>query len=148
MTTKTTPELTPEQNGLRLAAGVTIAFGLAMALAAYPPLSGPMVLLADILIWPMDGVQTGSAPELRLTLAIAGGVMVGWGWMIWRLAGEFLTRNAALTRRIIRQSTLTWFAIDSTASVLAGVPLNAVANLAFLALFLVPMQRGRATHSA
>lgn len=61
-----TTKLTPEQIGLRLAAGVTIAFGLAMA-------------LAGILIWPMDGVQPDSAPELRLTFATTGDVMVGWG---------------------------------------------------------------------
>ncbi len=65
-----TTKLPPEQNGPRLAAGVTIAFGLALALAAHPPLNGPMALLAEMLIWPMDGVQPDSAPELRLTLAL------------------------------------------------------------------------------
>ncbi len=52
--------------------------------------------------------------------------------MLWRQTSEFHSRDPVLTRRII----------------LAGVPLNAVANLAFLALFLVPMLRGRAVHSA
>ena len=52
--------------------------------------------------------------------------------MLWRRSDEFQSRDPVLTRRII----------------LAGVPLNAVGNLAFLELFHVPMLRSRAVHSA
>jgi hypothetical protein len=130
--------MTREQRGLRFAAGVTMGFGLMMALAALPQLAAPTVLLADILIWPMDGAETGSMPEARLLYAIAGGVLTGWGWMIWQLAGAAMERQPDLVRPIIRASMLVWFAVDSTGSVLAGAPLNVLANGAFLALFLVP----------
>jgi hypothetical protein len=140
--------MTSEQKGLRLAAGVTVAFGLALALAAFPPTAAPMVLLADLLIWPLDGVQTGTASETRLIFAILGGIAAGWGWLIWQLAGAPMERDPELVRGLIRQSALVWFITDSTASVLAGAPLNVAANVGFLALFLIPMLRGGAARPA
>jgi hypothetical protein len=134
---------TAEQNGLRAAAGITIAFGLLIALSALPALNLPMRLLADLLLWPLDGGQPLTAPDTRLMLAIGGGVMAGWGVMIWQLAGAPFARAPEETRRIILTSVLVWFTVDSTASVLAGATLNAVANLGFLALFLLPMRLGR-----
>ncbi len=148
ITTKMESVMTHEQKGLRFAAGVTMAFGLALALAAFPPLGGPVVLLADILIWPMDGAETGTAPGMRLVLAIGGGVMAGWGWLIWRLAGDPMARQPEMIRSVVRQSVVVWFVLDSGGSVLAGAPLNVVGNLVFLALFLVPMLRGRVAETA
>ena len=102
-----------------------------------------MMLLADLLIWPLDGAQTGAASETRLMLAIGGGVMAGWGWMIRQLAGAPMARDPAGMRGLIRQSAVLWFVIASTGSVLAAAPLDAVANLGFLALFRFPMARGQ-----
>lgn len=140
--------MTREQKGLRFAAGVTMGFGLLTALAALPQLAAPTVLLADILIWPVDGAETGRLPEARLLYAIAGGVLTGWGWIIWRLAGEAMDRQPDLVRAIIRTSILLWFAVDGTGSVLAGAPLNVLANGVFLALFLVPMWRSAPAEAA
>jgi hypothetical protein len=144
VTGKQEDRMTSEQKGLRIAAGVTIGFGLALALAAWPPLAGPMRLLADLLIWPLDGAETGAARDTRLLFAIAGGVMAGWAWLIWQLAGRAMERDPTLVRGLVRQSLLVWFSLDSAGSLLAGVPLNVLGNLVFLALFLVPMARGRA----
>jgi hypothetical protein len=136
--------MTAEQKGLRFAAGVTMLTGLALALAALPALNTAVRLLADLLVWPMDGAETLAAPETRLTLAIGGGVMLGWGLLIWQLAGEPLERAPDAIRGIIRASILSWFLVDSTASVVAGAALNVLPNLVFLCLFLIPMRRGRA----
>lgn len=136
--------MTTEQKGLRFAAGMTMMTGLALALAALPALNLPVRLLADLLVWPINGAETLAAPETRLALAIGGGVMLGWGLMIWHLAAEPLERAPDAVRGIVRTSILGWFLIDSTASVAAGAALNVAANLVFLALFLVPLRRGRA----
>jgi hypothetical protein len=141
-------KMTNEQKGLRFAATVTMGFGVLTALAALPQLAAPTVMLTDILLWPMDGAETGALPEVRLLYAIAGGVLTGWGLMIWQLAGAFMDRAPDLTRQLIRQSVLLWFAVDSTGSVLAGAPWNVPANCIFLAMFLIPMVRGRAAQSA
>lgn len=118
--------------------------GLAMALSALPALNLPVRLLADLLIWPLDQGQTLATSETRLAFAIGGGVMVGWGLMIWQLAGPPLERAPEALRPVIRTSLLAWFAVDSLASVAAGAPLNVLANAVFLALFLVPMRRAHA----
>ena len=133
--------MTSEQKGLRLAAGVTMVTGLALALASVPALNLPARLLADLLIWPVDGAETLAAPETRLGLAIGGGVLVGWGLMIWQMAGEPLARMPGEVRAIIRTSVIGWCVVDSAGSVAAGAALNVLPNLVFLALFLLPMRR-------
>lgn len=140
--------MTLEQKGLRLAAGVTMLTGLALALAALPALNMAVRLLADLLIWPMNGAETLAASETRLALAIGGGVMLGWGLMIWQLAGEPLERAPHAVRSIIRTSILSWFVVDSAGSIAAGAALNVLPNLVFLGLFLVPLRRGRAVEPA
>lgn len=134
--------MTSEQKGLRFAAGVTMVTGLALALAAVPALNIGVRLLTDLLVWPFNGAETLAASETRLALAIGGGVMLGWGLMIWQLAGEPLERAPDAVRGIIRASVLGWFLVDSAASVAAGAALNILPNLVFLALFLLPMRRG------
>jgi hypothetical protein len=130
--------MTPEQKGLRLAAAITGAFGLATALAAHPSLSAPIVMLADLLIWPIDGAETGSDPVARLMFAIGGGMLAAFGWMVWQLAGTPMTRDPVTTRSLIRQAVLVWFCVDSTGSVLADAATNVVGNVPFLALLLGP----------
>jgi hypothetical protein len=71
--------------------------------------------------------------------------MVGWGLMIWQLAGEPLERAPDAVRAIIRNSVLAWFVVDSAGSIAAGAPLNVLPNLAFVALFLLPMRSARAS---
>jgi hypothetical protein len=135
--------MTTEQKALRAAAGVAlIAFGLITALGAYPPLSAPVGLFADLMAWPLDGTRPNPTSETRVLIAILGGITLGWGVMIWNLAGAPLARDPGLIRPIIRNAILAWFVVDSTASVLAGAPLNAVANVALAALFLVPLHLG------
>lgn len=134
--------MTSEQKGLRFAAGVTMVTGLALALAAIPALNIGVRLLTDLLVWPFNGAETLAASETRLALAIGGGVMLGWGLMIWQLAGEPLERTPDAVRGIIRASVLGWFLVDSAGSVAAGAALNILPNLVFLALFLLPMRRG------
>lgn len=140
--------MTSEQKGLRFAAGVTVVTGLALALAAVPALNLPVRLLTDLLVWPVDGTETLAAPETRLGMAISGGVLVGWGLMIWHLAGEPLARMPGEVRAIIRTSLLTWFVVDSAGSVAAGATLNVLPNLVFLALFLIPMRGARGAVAA
>lgn len=135
--------MTTEQKGLRLAAlAALMGFGIAGAISAYEPLSGPMAAVLDAVFWPLDGAEGTTGAETRLLLAILGGITFGWGLMIWRLAGEPLSRDPGLIRPIIRNSLLAWFLVDSTGSFLAGAPLNVALNLVFLAMFLVPMRLG------
>ena len=129
------------QTGVKVAAAIVAGVGLVIAVAAWPQLSGPVVFLADLLIWPLDGAQTLAAPETRVFMAIAGGVMVGWGVTLWKLAVYLMPNDAAAVRQITMTGLYCWFAVDSIGSVMAGVPLNAVANIGFVALFLLAFRR-------
>ncbi|MGL5363019.1 MAG: hypothetical protein ACRDBH_09075 [Bosea sp. (in: a-proteobacteria)] len=135
--------MTFEQKALRLAAFLTlIAVGPLSALSAHAPLSGPMAAVLDAIVWPIDGAQGTAAAETRLLLAILGGITLGWGLTLWQLAGAPLARDPGLIRPIIRNGLLAWFAVDSLGSVLAGAPLNVVANLVIAAMFLIPLWQG------
>ncbi len=119
---------------------IVAGFGLLTALAALPATSAPTMLLADIIFWPPDGAQTLAAPEARLLSAIGGGVLAGWGFMMWLLVRKLLVREPAAVKAVILGGMIAWYAIDSTFSVLAGAPFNAVLNIPFLLLFLLPLR--------
>jgi len=127
------------QRAIKAASALVIVVGAVLALAALPATSGPTALLADLIFWPLDGHPALVAPAPRLLAAISGGVMVGWGVLLWTVATRVLPVDVALGASVIRTSVITWFAVDSLASVLAGAPVNVVLNAVFLAAFLVPL---------
>lgn len=133
-------DLARRQMFLRAGAGFVIATGLFMALGAHPVTGGPPALVADLIFWPPDGAETLATNEARLLCAIAGGVLAGWGWALWLLAGEGLVRAPDLARRIILGSVALWFVVDSAGSLIAGAPLNILGNLAFLAILTLPLR--------
>jgi hypothetical protein len=126
---------------LKAASAIVIGFGLSTALAAWPPLNLPSLWLIDLMFLPFDGLQTLSAPEPRILSAILGGVLVGWGVMQWLIAAQLYAREPVLARQIMWASLWSWFAVDCTASAVAGAPFNAVMNLPFLLLFIIPLWR-------
>ncbi|SOE13147.1 hypothetical protein SAMN05877838_0916 [Hoeflea halophila] len=135
------------QAWVKTAAALVAAFGLVFALAAWPPLAGPVVFAVDLFIWPLDGQQMLAAPETRVFIAISGGLMVGWGVTLWKLAAHLMPVDPAAVRSITMTGLYCWFAVDSLASVMAGVPVNAAANVSFLVLFLVAFGQWRAAHA-
>lgn len=124
---------------LKIAADALIVFGLATAIAAWPPAAGMLGFFADLLFWPVDGAQGVDTQAAQLLAAIGGGVMAGWGATIYLLADRLYLREPALVRGIVLTGLFVWFAIDSTGSVISGAPLNVLGNLALLAVFLVPL---------
>jgi hypothetical protein len=132
------------QRWLKFGSALTIFFGLLVAVAATPAGAAPTSFLADLIFFPIDGAQNVGAPETRLLNAIGGGVMAGWGVLLWLLTTRLYPRDPKLARQLIIPSIVTWFVIDSTGSILAGAPLNAVFNVSFLLIFCVPLWRTQA----
>ena len=88
--------------------------------------------------------RIGEGPEAleeshRLVNAILGGAMVGWGAMIWLLVDRFLVQAPRDIKRILLVGLGTWFVVDSAGSIASGGWLNAVLNVGFLAVFLLPL---------
>lgn len=132
-------QMATRQKWLKAAAVVSIVFGPLTAIAAHPAFQAPTVFLADLIFWPVDGLQTGDDPTARLMFAIGGGVFAAWGVCLWFLATEGMVCVPDLARRIILAGAWTWFVIDSTGSVLAGAPWNVAGNVALLAMYTLPL---------
>ncbi len=124
---------------LKAGSALTVFFGVLIALASIPAASAPVEILADLIFFPVDGAQNVGAPETRLMNAIGGGVMTGWGIMIWMLATRLYPREPALAKQLIVTSVVAWFVVDSAGSLMSGAPLNALFNVSFLLIFCVPL---------
>lgn len=127
------------QSALKLASAAVMGVGVVVALAAFPPAALVTNILVDLVFWPFDGRQAVDSQTARLLAAIGGGVMFGWGLLLWQLVTQLLPKEPALGASLIRTSVLAWFVLDCTCSMLAGAYLNVLLNLGFLALFLVPL---------
>jgi len=125
---------------LKSASAIVIGFGLLIAIAAVPATAAPVQLLLDLIFWPVDGAERATMPETRLAFAISGGVMAGWGILLWQLTDRLYLRDPKLGRSLILNSIGTWFLVDSLGSIAAGAPLNAVFNVGFLLLFVLPLR--------
>ncbi len=126
---------------LKAASAIVVGFGLIGVLGAYPATSGFARIMVDLAFWPVDGTPAAVSADGRLLWAISSGVLAGWGVMIWMIAAQLYPREPVLARSMILTGVFTWFVIDSAGSVLAGAPMNAVYNVGFLALFVVPLWR-------
>ncbi len=126
---------------LKIGSGLTVFFGLLIAAAATPAAAAPVEFLADLIFYPIDSAQSVAAPETRLIGAIGGGVMTGWGLMLWMLSTRLYPREPALARQLIITSIVVWFIVDSAGSIMSGAPLNALFNVSFLLIFCVPLWR-------
>ena len=124
---------------LKIASDITIGFGLLLAAAAIPALSGPAEFLLDFIYFPVDGAESVDMPAARILNAITGGLMTGLGIMTFLIAGELMPRDPAIARRLILFGIGGWYIVDSSMSIAAGAPLNALFNTGFLLLFYIPV---------
>ena len=126
---------------LKVASAIVVGFGLLIAIGASPAGSAVMSLFMDIAFWPVDSAQSVSGAEMRLLSAVSGGMMAGWGVLLWQVSTRVFPHDPGLGRNLILSSIGAWFVIDSIGSIVAGAPLNALFNVGFLALFFVPLWR-------
>lgn len=124
---------------LKLAAAITAATGAVIAVAAIPALAAPTEMLVAIVVPGADSTQSLGTPTARLFAAVSGGVLVGWGVLLWMIADSVLGTNPRLASRLVVASIVSWFAVDSAMSIAAGAWPNVILNGGFLALFLPPV---------
>lgn len=130
------------QKLIKLAALFIIALpGIPLALAVVPGLAGPANLFFGLAL--LGGETAITEPAGRLVVAILGGVIAGWGTLVWLVADRVYGHDPALAGSILLISASVWFVIDSTASVIAGAPFNAALNVLFAALVFGPILLAR-----
>ena len=125
---------------LKIAAGaLLIGPGLLMILAPVTPTLGLVERFLDLAHQPLDGAQAIAGDAAFLLNAILGGVLVGFGLMIWLAAERVYRNDPALGRSLILIPLFGWFISDSLGSVIAGAWFNTVLNTAILAIFIAPL---------
>lgn len=118
---------------------VTVAVGLVAAAASTPATAGPWRALFDVLTWPVDGEPSRFSREAAAVNAVVGGVMVGWGSLMYFVtAGPFRRGDTTLATPMLI-AVRGWFVVDSTGSLLADIPGNVILNVGFLCLFVPPL---------
>jgi hypothetical protein len=101
--------------------------------------SGPWLYLFDVLRWPVDGDPATFSADTRAVNAVLGGVMVGWGLLMFFLSQrKYMTAIKELPR-LMMTALLAWFVVDCSGSLLAGLPGNLVLNVLFLVMFIPPL---------
>lgn len=128
--------MTQEQKRLRINGIIVAGLGVALAFAAWAPLYPVAQLFLNLAHWPFFEAPTALDPTGRLMMAIGGGLTAGIGVMMWTVGTEVIPVAPRAGRHVVLYSALAWFVTDSTFSVVAGSPFNAVLNLIFLALML------------
>ena len=124
---------------LKAACIMTIGTGLVSAAASHPSGDALWALLFDILKWPVDGMEGNFSSEARVLNAVCGGMLAGWGSMMYWLANGPISRGDQSAKRAFAISVLIWFTIDSAGSFAAGWPGNVVLNCGFLIALLGPL---------
>lgn len=126
---------------LRFGALVVLVTGLLPSLAVFQVTQEPWRLFFDVLSWPYDNMPGDFSATERQISAVLGGVLCGWSLLLYKLADPDIFNEKI--RSMMIQSVWIWFIVDSAGSVLAGLPLNAISNMGFLLILLIPLHRLR-----
>ncbi|MEL6573519.1 MAG: hypothetical protein AAFQ64_17825 [Pseudomonadota bacterium] len=128
--------MTPQQTRMRRAGAVLIAFGVGFALLALPFLNAGAKPFLQLAYWPMQPDAAVISAPVPLLVGIAGGLTAGLGAMLWAVATQVVPVSPMAGAKVVRTTAWVWYVVDSTASIAAGAPFNAVLNLGFLAIML------------
>lgn len=120
------------------AAALLIGPGIIMVTGPITPLSGLVDAFLDFAHQPIDGAQKVTNDGAHLLNAILGGVLAGFGVMVWVVAERVYRNDQPLGQSLILIPLFTWFVCDSTGSILAGAWFNAIINIAIIAAFVAP----------
>ena len=109
-------------------------FGAVLAGGAFESTSGPVRLVLTGLHGPG---QLNFDPVLRFSLAVMGGVSIGWAVTLAFILKAAIEQGeqARPLWNAITAGMISWFVIDSTLSVATGFGLNVVPNVALAATY-------------
>ena len=113
--------------------------GLIMIIGPITPFMSWVNAFLDLAYQPFDHAQKVTESTALLLNAILGGVLIGFGVMIWMVAEHVYRDNQALGRKIIIISILSWFITDCAGSIIAGAWFNAIINTVLLLTLIAPL---------
>lgn len=120
-----------------VSAGVAL-FGLALVIAPDAARQGfSLLMYADTQRISSFGPE--AVKYIDLAHAVLGSVMFGWGLALALVVRGLVARGSRSGWRIVAGSAVAWFVPDTAFSLHSGFWQNAVLNLVFFFLFLVPL---------
>ena len=124
---------------MRIIATISIVTGALFALAVVADPTGLSNLFFHLVSSGDQGLAGIATLEAKVALAIAGGLFAGFSaFFLFLVAPAIETYDTSMIRGG-QISLLVWFVTDSAASIAGGNTANAVANVGFLVLFMLPM---------
>jgi hypothetical protein len=126
------------RNWLNIWCVAMIASGVIFVLAAFPTTDIFARLFYDLVYWPLDK-QSGFSDAARPSIAILGAVFFAFAVLLQGVVKIALDDPTSPLWRVIATSVVIWWLVDSAASVICGIPVNAVTNTILLVTFLVPI---------
>ena len=106
---------------LKTSSVLTICFGLIASFASHAKGSGIWLFLFDLLNWPIDGQPSVFSPDSYAINAVVGGVMFGWGTLMYLLSCGPIAKGDIYVTRSMLISIILWFLVDSSGSFVAGL---------------------------
>lgn len=128
-----------------LALTLLIGPGLLMITAPLTGLGFLTEMFLDLAHQPYEGAQPITGKSAHLLNAILGGILVGFGTMIWVVAEHVLRKDFALGRKLILIPLICWFITDSLGSIFTGAWFNAVLNSLIFGAFAIALFLGKKT---
>jgi hypothetical protein len=133
---------------MRIIGAISIITAVLFALAGVNDFTGANDIFFNLASSGTEGVAGLTTPESKLAMAIAGGVFGGLGAMYLFISAPGIEQGSSLIRKGSIYVFLTWFVIDSGASIASGNAANVIPNLVFLVVYLAPLLLVKQTEAA
>ena len=124
---------------IRLLALVYIAVGVVWWTLAIAPIDAPGRLLFRLFDWPFGPGGIEPSRGVRWSAAVGGGLCAALGALFHAAVAPAVEAGDRRAARGAAGALLLWFALDSSGSIAAGAPSQALWNVPFLAAMLVPL---------
>ncbi len=139
---------TTAAHSMRIIGVISIITAVIFALAGVNDFTGANDIFFNLASSGSEGVAGLTTPESKLAMAIAGGVFGGLGAMYLFISAPGIEQGNELIRKGSIYVFMTWFIIDSGASVASGNAPNVIPNLVFLVVYLAPLLLVKQTSTA
>ncbi len=126
--------------GWLIVAAVGMAlFGLMMTLASSTPAFEPFNQRIDPVFWHGDPVPPAAVAFRNWIYATWGATIAGLGLLVSLVAHVAFERHQVRVRNSLAAVLITWYALDTGASLAWGVSFNVAFNTAVLAVLALPL---------
>lgn len=124
---------------LKITAISIIAYAILFFIGTLKQAEKIIEFVLDFSSYPVDGLQNYDSNSTIFLSALLGGILFGWGILIWFLSTKIYDLAPEQTRKIVLISLLSWFFIDGLGCIFSGNSANVIANILLLLILVGPL---------